>query len=396
MHNQAIPTLLPVYQRPDLAFERGEGSWLFDREGRRWLDMSSGIAVTALGHAHPHLVETLQEQAAKLWHTSNLVRIAEAERLADRLVAATFADTAFICNSGAEALECAIKMARRYWYALGEPERHRIVTFEGAFHGRTLATVSATNGKKLVEGLDPLLPGFDIVPFGDHEAFRAAIGPQTAAVLIEPIQGEGGIREVPPQCLQGIRRLCDETGTLLILDEVQTGMGRTGTLFYHEQVGITPDIMASAKALGGGFPVGACLATARAASGMTVGTHGSTYGGNPLACAVANAVLDVMLEDGFMGRVRERGDQLRAGLEELRARHPAVIAEIRGPGLLVGVRVEPPNAEVIRRLRERGMVTAPAADNVVRLFPPLTVSAEEVEIGLGILGEVCAELASPA
>ena len=396
MHNQAIPTLLPVYQRPDLAFERGLGSWLFDREGRRWLDMSSGIAVTALGHAHPHLVETLQEQAAKLWHTSNLVRIAEAERLADRLVAATFADTVFIGNSGAEALECAIKMARRYWYTLGEPERHRIVSFEGAFHGRTLATVSATNGKKLVEGLDPLLPGFDVVPFGDHEAFRAAIGPQTAAVLIEPIQGEGGIREVPPQCLRGIRQICDETGTLLILDEVQTGMGRTGTLFYHEQVGITPDIMASAKALGGGFPVGACLATARAASGMTVGTHGSTYGGNPLACAVANAVLDVMLEDGFMARVRERGDQLRAGLEELRARHPAVIAEIRGPGLLVGVRVEPPNAEVIRRLRERGMVTAPAADNVVRLFPPLTVSAEEVEIGLGILGEVCAELASPA
>jgi acetylornithine/N-succinyldiaminopimelate aminotransferase len=311
-------------------------------------------------------VSTLQEQAAKLWHVSNLVRIPEAERLADRLVAATSADTAFVCNSGAEALECAIKMARRYWFALGEPERHRIVSFEGAFHGRTLATVSATNGKKLVEGLAPLLQGFDVVPFGDHEAFRAAVGPQTAAVLIEPIQGEGGIREVPPQCLRGIRQLCDETGTLLILDEVQTGMGRTGTFFYHEQVGITPDIMPIAKALGGGFPVGACLATARAASGMTVGTHGSTYGGNPLACAVANAVLDVMLEEGFLERVRERGDQLRAGIEALRARYPAVIAEVRGPGLLVGVRVEPPNAEVIRRLRERGVVTAP---------PPTTSSA---------------------
>lgn len=394
--NQAIPTLLPVYQRADLAFERGEGSWLFDREGRRWLDMASGIAVTLLGHGHPHLVRTVQEQAARLWHVSNLVRIPEAERLADRLAAATFADTCFVGNSGAEALECAIKMARRYWYALGEPERHRIVTFEGAFHGRTLGTVSATNGKKLVEGLAPLLPGFDVLPFGDHEAFRAAVGPQTAAVLIEPIQGEGGIREVPPQCLRGIRQLCDETGTLLILDEVQTGMGRTGTLFYHEQVGITPDIMAVAKGLGGGFPVGACLATARAASGMTTGTHGSTYGGNPLACAVADAVLDVVLADGFMETVRARGEQLRAGLEDLRAAHPAAIAQVRGRGLLVGLRVEAPAAEFVARLRGHGVLSVPAADNVVRLLPPLNVGEEEVAVALDAVGAVCADLAAAA
>jgi acetylornithine/N-succinyldiaminopimelate aminotransferase len=392
MHNQAIPTLLPVYQRADVAFERGEGSWLYDREGRRWLDMTSGIAVTALGHAHPHLVRTVQEQAQKLWHVSNIVRIPELERLADRLVAATFADTCFVCNSGAEALECAIKMARRHFHEAGQPERHRIVTFEGAFHGRTMATVSAAGGKKLVDGFAPLLPGFDIVPFGDHEAFQAAIGPQTAAVLIEPIQGEGGIRVVPDQCLRGIRELCDERGILLILDEVQTGMGRTGTLFYHEQVGIAPDIMASAKALGGGFPIGACLATARAASGMTAGTHGSTYGGNPLACAVANAVLDVMLGEGFMERVRERGEQLRAGLERLRAEHPSAIAEVRGRGLLVGLRVEAPNAEFVARLRDRGVHAVGASDNVVRLLPPLTVSEEEIDLGLEAVGAVCRDL----
>jgi acetylornithine/N-succinyldiaminopimelate aminotransferase len=393
MQNQAIPTLLPVYQRADVAFERGEGAWLYDREGRRWLDMMSGIAVTALGHCHPHLVRAVQEQAAKLWHVSNVVRIPELERLADRLVAATFADTCFVCNSGAEALECAIKMARRYWHEQGEPERHRIVTFEGAFHGRTMATVSAAGGKKLIDGFAPLLPGFDIVPWGDHEAFNAAVGPETAAVLIEPIQGEGGIRVVPDECLKGIRLLCDQQGALLILDEVQTGMGRTGTLFYHEQVGIEPDIMPVAKGLGGGFPVGACLATARAASGMTYGTHGSTFGGNPMACAVANAVLDVMLEAGFLERVRERGAQLIGGLEELRRRYPSAIAEVRGRGLLVGIRTEAPNAEWTRRLRDHGVVSVAASDNVVRLLPPLTVTPEEVAFGLDAVEAVCRELA---
>jgi len=393
MQNQAIPTLLPVYQRADVAFERGEGAWLYDREGRRWLDMMSGIAVTALGHCHPHLVRAVQEQAAKLWHVSNIVRIPELERLADRLVAATFADTCFVCNSGAEALECAIKMARRYWHEQGEPERHRIVTFEGAFHGRTMATVSAAGGKKLIDGFAPLLPGFDIVPWGDHEAFNAAVGPETAAVLIEPIQGEGGVRVVPDECLKGIRLLCDQQGALLILDEVQTGMGRTGTLFYHEQVGIEPDIMPIAKALGGGFPVGACLATARAASGMTAGTHGSTFGGNPLACAVANAVLDVMLEEGFLEGVRERGAQLIGGLEELRRRYPAAIAEVRGRGLMAGIRTEAPNSDWARRLRDHGVVPVTASDNVVRLFPPLTATAEDIAFGLDAVEAVCREVA---
>ena len=393
MQNQAIPTLLPVYQRADVAFERGEGAWLYDREGRRWLDMACGIAVTSLGHCHPHLVQTVQDQAAKLWHVSNIVRIPELERLADRLVAATFADTCFVCNSGAEALECAIKMARRYWHEQGQPERNRIVTFEGAFHGRTMATVSAAGGKKLIDGFAPLLTGFDLVPWGDHEAFNAAVGPETAAVLIEPIQGEGGIRVVPDECLKGIRLLCDQQGALLILDEVQTGMGRTGTLFYHEQVGIEPDIMPIAKALGNGFPIGACLATARAASGMTAGTHGSTFGGNPMACAVANAVLDVMLEAGFLERVRERGAQLIGGLEELRHRFPSAIAEVRGRGLLVGIRTEAPNSDWTRRLRDHGVVSVAASDNVVRLFPLLTATPEEIAFGLDAVEAVCRELA---
>ncbi len=393
MQNQAIPSLLPVYQRPDLAFERGEGSWLFDREGRRWLDMASGIAVTALGHGHPHLVRAVQEQAQKLWHVSNIVRIPELERLADRLVAATFADTCFVCNSGAEALECAIKMARRYWYVLGEPERHRIITFEGAFHGRTMATISAAGtSKKMVDGFAPLLPGFDVLPFGDDAALEAAIGPETAAILVEPIQGEGGIRALSDEQLRRMRSLCDEHGILLILDEVQTGMGRTGTLFYYEQAGITPDIMTSAKGLGGGFPVGACLGTAGAASGMTVGTHGSTFGGNPLACAVAGAVLDVMLEDGFMARVRDRGRQLCQGLLGLQERYPAVIKEVRGRGLLVGIRTEQPNTDVVKALRDHGVHTVAAAENVIRLLPPLTISEEEVAWALDGVEQVCREL----
>jgi acetylornithine/N-succinyldiaminopimelate aminotransferase len=394
MQNQAIPSLLPVYQRPDLAFERGEGSWLYDRDGRRWLDMASGIAVTLLGHAHPHLVKAVQEQSQKLWHVSNIVRVPELERLADRLVAATFADTCFVCNSGAEALECAIKMARRYWYSLGEPERYRIITFEGAFHGRTMATISATGtSKKMVEGFAPLVPGFDVVPFGDDAALEAAIGPETAAILVEPIQGEGGIRALSDEQLRRMRSLCDEHGILLILDEVQTGMGRTGTLFYHEQVGITPDIMTSAKGLGGGFPVGACLATARAASGMTIGTHGSTFGGNPLACAVAGAVLDVVLESGFMGTVRDRGRQLQEGLSALQEQFPGVIKEIRGRGLLVGIRTEQPNTEVVKALREHGVHTVGASENVIRLLPPLTISEEEVVFALEGIEQVCRELA---
>ena len=389
MHNQPMPSLLPVYARADLAFDRGEGAWLIDDAGRRWLDLASGIAVTALGHGHPHLVRTIQEQAARLWHTSNLFRIKELERLADRLVAHTFADTVFVCNSGAEALECAVKMARRYWFAFGEPERHRIIAFDGAFHGRTMTTISATRAAKMVEGFGPLLPGFDIVPFGDHDAFRAAVGPQTAAILVEPIQGEGGIRVVPDECLQGLRSLCDETGILLILDEIQSGMGRTGRLFDHERAAIRPDIMTVAKALGGGFPIGACLATARAAGGMATGTHGSTFGGNPLASAVANAVLDVMLAEGFLPDVAERGMRFQAGLEELRARHPHVIEEVRGRGFLAGLRLAPPVAEFVRRLREQNVVAPTAGDNVVRLLPPLTITEDEIGMALEALDATC-------
>ena len=393
MDNKAVPSLMPVYRRYDLAFARGEGSWLYTTDGRRLLDFGSGIAVTGLGHAHPHLVATVTEQAAKLWHVSNLFQIPELERLADRLVASTFADTVFVCNSGAEAVEACIKAVRRHHWAEGHPERHRIVTFAGAFHGRTLATVSAAGGKKLVEGLDPLLPGFDIVPFGDHDALHAAIGPETAAIMIEPIQGEGGIRAVPPQCLEGLRALCDEHGLLLVFDEIQAGMGRTGTLLASEQANVRPDIAAIAKGLGGGFPIGACLATARGASGMTAGSHGSTFGGNPLACAVANAVLDVMLAEGFQEQVVARGQQLHARLELIREAYPTVVAEVRGRGLLVGLRLHGRSAEFIKTLHGLGLVTVPAADEVVRLLPPLTITQGELEQGCLMLEAACQEFA---
>jgi acetylornithine/N-succinyldiaminopimelate aminotransferase len=389
MDNQAVPSLLPVYRRYDIAFARGEGAWLYTTDGRRMLDFGSGIAVTGLGHAHPHLVAALTEQGGKLWHVSNLWQIPELERLADRLVAHTFADTVFVCNSGAEAIEAAIKTARRHFFALGMPERHRIVTFQGAFHGRTMAGISAAGGKKLVEGFDPLLPGFDIVPFGDHEALHAAIGPETAALMIEPIQGEGGIRPVPPQCLQGLRALCDERGLLLVLDEIQAGMGRTGALLACEQAGVRPDIAAIAKGLGGGFPIGACLATARAASGMVAGTHGSTFGGNPLACAVANAVLDVMLAEGFLDRVVERGRFFRERLAAVAAEHPHVIAEVRGQGLLIGLRLHRDSAAFIRALQGLGLVTVPAADEVVRLLPPLTIGEDELAHGCELIATAC-------
>jgi acetylornithine/N-succinyldiaminopimelate aminotransferase len=389
MPNAPMPSLLPVYKRIDLVLERGEGSWLYDKAGRRWLDFASGIAVCSLGHAHPHLVGALQEQAAKLWHVSNLFRNEPLERLADRLVANSFADTVFACNSGAEAIEGCIKIARRFHWANGRPERNRIVTFEGAFHGRTMATISAAGSAKLTDGFAPLLAGFDQVPFGDLEAVRHAVTERTAAILIEPIQGEGGIRPAPHEHLRGLRELCDEHGILLIFDEVQCGLGRTGKLFAHEWSGATPDIMGLAKGLGGGFPIGAVLATARAASGMTVSSHGSTFGGNPLASAVANAVLDVMLEEGFLEQVVAMGDLLRRRVEEIAARHPGRIAEVRGRGLMIGLRTVESNADVAARLRDAGLLTVPAADNVLRLLPPLTVSAEEIGIAGDILAEAC-------
>jgi acetylornithine/N-succinyldiaminopimelate aminotransferase len=315
-----------------VAFERGEGAFLFSTDGRRFLDFGAGIAVNALGHAHPHLVEALNAQAAKLWHTSNLYQVPGQERLAARLVAATFADTVFFCNSGGEALECAIKMARKYHAALGAPQRYRLITFEGAFHGRTLATIAAGGQKKYLDGFGPKVDGFDQVPFVDLDAVRRVIGPETAGILIEPVQGEGGIKPAAPETMRALRALCDEHGLLLVLDEVQSGMGRTGKLFAHEWSGITPDIMAIAKALGGGFPVGACLATERAASGMTTGVHGSTFGGNPLAMAVANAVLDIVFEPAFLEHVNRIANYLHQQLAMIADKHRSVIEEVRGQG----------------------------------------------------------------
>jgi len=384
--------LLPIYARADLAFERGEGVWLVARDGERYLDFGAGIAVNVLGHAHPHLVQALTEQAAKLWHTSNLYEIPEGERLAQRLVDNTFADVAFFTNSGAEALEAAIKMARRYHSARGEPERFRILTFEGAFHGRTLATIAAGGQPKYLEGFGPKVEGFDQVPFGDHEALKNAVTPGTGAILIEPIQGEGGVRSVPPQCLRGLRQLCDERGMLLIFDEVQTGVGRTGKLFAHEWSGVSPDIMAIAKGIGGGFPMGACLATAEAAKGMTVGSHGTTFGGNPLAMAVGNAVLDIVLAPGFLRHVEQMGLLLKQRLAEMKDRHPAIVAEIRGQGLMVGLRTYIPNTDLVAAARRQKLLTIAAGDNVVRLLPPLIVAGAEVAEAVNKLDAACVAL----
>jgi acetylornithine/N-succinyldiaminopimelate aminotransferase len=385
--------LLPTYARVDLAFERGEGAWLITAEGERYLDFTSGVAVNALGHAHPRLVEALTEQAHKVWHVSNLYRIPEGERLADRLCALTFADTVFFQNSGAEAIECAIKMARKYQSANGQPERYRIVTFEGAFHGRTLAAIAATGNKKYLEGFGPPVDGFDQVPFGDLEAVKKAIGPQTGAILIEPIQGEGGVRVPPPSFLRSLRTLCNERGLLLIFDEIQTGFARTGDMFVYQHIAVTPDIMTIAKALGGGFPVGACLASAEASKGMIAGTHGSTFGGNPLAMAVGNAVLDEMLKPGFLEHVRKLGLLFKQRLAEIKDRHAGIVAEVRGEGLLVGLRMIPPAAEMVDALRAEKMITVAAGDNVVRLFPPLIISEAEIAEGVDRIDRACAQLA---
>lgn len=371
--------LFETYARAPLAFERGSGVWLETRDGRRFMDFGGGIAVNCLGHAHPHLVETMKAQAEKLWHVSNLYEIPDQTRMAERLTAATFADRAFFANSGAEAVECAIKTARRYHYVNGAPERYRILTFEGAFHGRTLATIAAGGQKKYLEGYGPKVEGFDQLPFGDHDALReAAAQPDIAAILIEPIQGEGGIRSVPPMCLTGLREMCDNLGILLIYDEVQTGVGRTGKFFAYQHSGAAPDILASAKGIGGGFPLGVCLATERAASGMTPGSHGTTYGGSPLAMAIGNAVLDVVLDDGFLDHVRDMSLQLKQSLASLSDRYPDVIEAVRGEGLLIGLKAKVPNGELVAQMREEGLLAVPAGDNVVRLLPPLNVTADEV------------------
>jgi acetylornithine/N-succinyldiaminopimelate aminotransferase len=391
-----IPPVLPTYSRAPLRFVAGEGAWLIEEDGTRHLDLGGGIAVNAFGHAHPVLVAALEAQARKLWHTSNLYHIPQQEALAERLVAHTFADTVFVTNSGAEAVECAIKMARKFHHHHGRPERNRIVTFEGSFHGRTLATISAAGSEKLTKGFGPLLPGFDHVPFGDHEALHAAVGPETAAILIEPVQGEGGIRPVPEQCLRGLRALCDEHGILLILDEIQCGMGRTGRLFAHEWAGMAPDIMAVAKGIGGGFPLGACLATEAAAAGMTAGTHGSTYGGNPLACAVGCAVLDLMTAEGFLDGVSRTAGRMRQGLEGLVAGHPEVFEAVRGSGLMLGLKCRIPNTDVVAAGYAERVLTVPGGDNVVRLLPPLNLTDAEVDEGLRRLDAAAARVGQAA
>jgi len=387
-----IPVVMPTYARADLAFERGEGVYLFTGDGRRFLDFAAGVAVNALGHCHPRLVKALTEQAGRVWHTSNLYRVPGQEKVAAKLVERTFADTVFFCNSGAEALECSIKMARRYHYAAGNPQRYRIICAEGAFHGRTLATVAAGGQKKHLEGFAPAVDGFDHVPFGNLNALRAAITSETAAILVEPVQGEGGIVPGDPDYLRRLRATADEFGLLLIFDEVQTGMGRTGTLFAHEQAGVTPDIMGVAKGLGGGFPVGGCLATAKAAAGMVAGTHGSTFGGNPLAMAVAGEVLDVMAEPGFLGHVRAMGTLLRAKVEAAASRAPGVVAEVRGLGLMLGFKPVMPNTEMVARLAANGLLTVGAGDNIVRLLPPLIIDESHVDEAVGILSRTFDEV----
>jgi acetylornithine/N-succinyldiaminopimelate aminotransferase len=392
MTKSAASHLLPVFARVDLGFERGEGAWLIATNGDRYLDFTSGVAVNALGHCHPQLVAALQEQATKLWHMSNLFKSPDGDKLAARLCEQSFADFVFFCNSGAEAMECAIKVTRRYHAAKGHPERYRIVTFEGAFHGRTLGTLAATGSAKYLEGFGPPLDGFDQVPHGDLEAVKKAIGPTTAGILIEPVQGEGGVRTAPHAFFKALRQLCDDKGLLLVFDEVQTGMGRTGDLFAYKRLGVTPDVMSLAKALGGGFPIGACLATAEAASGMTPGSHGSTFGGNPLAVAAANAVLDVMLKPGFFDHVQQMSLLLKQKLASVVDRYPQVLSEVRGEGLLVGVKAVPPSGDLVNALRDQKLLTVGAGDNVVRFLAPLIVSESEIEESVQRLERACVAL----
>ena len=386
--------LLPVYARVNLAFERGDGAWLTSTSGERFLDFGGGIAVASLGHSHPHLVAALNEQGAKLWHTSNQFEIPQAERLAQRLVAASFADTVFFTNSGAEAVEGAIKTARKYQSSGGHPEKFRIITFDGAFHGRTLATIAAAGNPKYLEGFGPRVEGFDTVPFGDIEAVKAALGPQTGAILIEPIQGEGGIRVAPPHFLRSLRDLCDEHGLLLLFDEVQTGVGRTGKLFAYELFSVPPDIMAVAKGIGGGFPLGAFLSTREAGRGMTAGTHGTTYGGNPLAASIGNAVLDVVLAPGFIEHVGLMGARLKQGLAGLQERHGGIISGIRGEGLMQGIALRVPVNDFAAAARAEGILVIPAAENVARLLPPLIIGEAEISEALARFEAACLRLES--
>ncbi|MFC3182520.1 aspartate aminotransferase family protein [Cypionkella sinensis] len=387
-----ITAVLPTYNRAPMAFVKGEGSWLTAEDGSRYLDLGAGIAVNSLGHANPALVAALSEQAAQLWHVSNLYRIPQQEKLAEMLVDKTFADTVFFTNSGTEACELAIKMARKYHYDNDQADRVEIIAFEGAFHGRSTGAIAAAGSEKMVKGFGPLMPGFRQLKWGDHDALRAAITTRTCAVIIEPVQGEGGIRVVPDQCLKGLRDLCDETGTLLIFDEVQCGVGRTGKLFAHEWSGITPDIMMVAKGIGGGFPLGAVLATENAASGMVAGTHGSTYGGNPLGCAVGAKVMEIVAEDAFLDTVSRRAAQFRQGLEGLVASHPTVFEAVRGQGLILGLKCKAANSDVVKAGYAEHLLTVPAADNVLRLLPALNITEADISEALARLDRAAARV----
>jgi acetylornithine/N-succinyldiaminopimelate aminotransferase len=395
--NPVFPAVLPTYNRTDVAFVRGEGSYLFAEDGRRYLDFGAGIAVNAFGYNNPKLVAALTEQAGKLWHTSNLYRVPGQESLAAKLVANTFADTVFFTNSGAEACELAFKMARRYHFVNGNPERFHIVSFEGAFHGRTLAGIAATGNAKYLEGFGPKLTGFDQAAFTgdvprDLEALKAIVSEKTAALIIEPIQGEGGVRPVAADFLRALRKLCDEKGLILIFDEIQTGMGRTGKLFAHEWAGVEPDIMCIAKGIGGGFPLGATLATADAAKGMTVGTHGTTYGGNPLAMAVGNAAIDLATAPGFLDHVNKIANYLNQQLGSLVAGHPGIFESVRGQGMMLGLKMKIPSGEFITAAREAGLIVLPAGDNVVRLLPPLILSEAEAREGVELMAKAASTL----
>jgi acetylornithine/N-succinyldiaminopimelate aminotransferase len=386
-----FPSVLPTYNRADVAFVRGEGPYLFAEDGKRYLDFGAGIAVNAFGHANPRLVAALSAQANKLWHTSNLYRVPGQESLSKKLVESTFADTVFFTNSGAEACECAFKMARRYQFVSGHPEKFHIITFTGAFHGRTLAGIAAGGQEKYLEGFGPKVEGFDQVPPNDLPALEAAITPATAALMIEPIQGEGGLNPMPPEFLRALRRLCDEHGLLLIFDEIQCGVGRTGKFFAHEHVGVTPDIMCVAKGIGGGFPLGACLATAEAAKGMTAGTHGSTYGGNPLGMAVGNEAISMVLEPGFLDHVRDVGNYMRQQLAGLIAQHPGVFAELRGQGLMLGLKMVVPNTDFVAAARQHGLLIVGAGENVVRLLPPLVITEDQVREAIALLSRTAVD-----
>jgi acetylornithine/N-succinyldiaminopimelate aminotransferase len=389
-----IASVLPTYNRAPLTFVKGAGTWLIEADGRRFLDLGAGIAVNSLGHAHPALTQALTDQAGQLWHTSNLYHIPQQQALADKLVETTFADTVFFTNSGTEACELAVKMARKYWYDKGQPDRVDIITFSGSFHGRSSAGIAAAGSEKMTKGFGPLLPGFTHLAFGDHDAIEPAITKTTAAILIEPVQGEGGIIPVPDQCLKGLRDLCDQHGILLILDEVQCGVGRTGKLFAHEWAGIEPDIMMVAKGIGGGFPLGAVLATEEAASGMTAGTHGSTYGGNPLGCAVGYAVMDIVAAPEFLAEVNRKAGLLRQKLEGLVAAHPGVFESVRGSGLMLGIKCKAACGDVVAAGYEHEVITVPAADNTIRLLPPLTITDEEIAQAITRLDSAASALAA--